>query len=705
MPPPRNLPLLQWLQLIMLLTASSQLLVCSSEELTKLSFYRNAQINGEILAYVDFDADGWIDFIALEAASNSERNKQSNEQLIRLHLWEQEASVMVPSIASSHTLLRSTDLLLPGGGQAVIEATSVADFNGDALPDLLISVRDNSTDRLRLWIAYGQTDRQSVGQVAMVTEAVDQPTLFDYNADLVTDFLVEVAPGKPVVFCGRHKQLSFTNYTDAFPGLSPQAAPNANLFVDLNADLRSDMLLRVVVGPAEEKFVLLSASAESGGFKRQTGLSAFALLPKFLLAKELKHSDNHTNSSNGSKFNVAVGPPEPMSADSDAGVDLALPVCLQEFTSDSVVGLKTRLKTAAWRCSSNSSAVWIYSSGAAAWCRVGVDGLGSSFALHPELPSSSQLLLRLRAADFDLDGRQDLVCLLRRLSDGALVPGLLRSVSDDDSTPTAVDCASGASASSFRFRAEELPLLAACQAHISEGGQWALAAVAPAELDLDGSPDLLTLCRHPTGAAVSRTYSQVHSQPGNFFRIQSLNSARCWGRSQQSCTYGRLPQGLPAPGPCVQLSIERRSGGHRAETACQLAQSSAHGRLPLPEMHFGLGQYSNYIERLTVAVPDNVPGGRGDADGPNRRQQDFGFIMPNSLLLVAPRPPDQPHKWLTWLIVRPFSHPHVWGVGLAFLLASGLAFAVAGVLQFVEYRRDKADRAAASPAGFMFDPH
>lgn len=96
--------------------------------------------------------------------------------------------------------------------------------------------------------------------------------------------------------------------------------------------------------------------------------------------------------------------------------------------------------------------------------------------------------------------------------------------------------------------------------------------------------------------------------------------------------------GTNLPGPQISYETTTTEGNSRAAIAAQLPQS-AYFCLHLPYTLFGLGRTPNFIDSLIVGV-----------SGENRT---WLQIIPNSQMVVIPRPKDHPEKWTARLFVTP----------------------------------------------------
>lgn len=96
--------------------------------------------------------------------------------------------------------------------------------------------------------------------------------------------------------------------------------------------------------------------------------------------------------------------------------------------------------------------------------------------------------------------------------------------------------------------------------------------------------------------------------------------------------------GTNLPGPKIEYKMTTQEGNSRAAVASQLPQS-AYFCLHLPYTLFGLGRTPNFVDNLIVGVSGH--------------SRTWPQIIPNSQMVVIPRPPENPQKWTARLFVTP----------------------------------------------------
>ncbi|KAI5729771.1 hypothetical protein M8J76_006465 [Diaphorina citri] len=137
----------------------------------------------------------------------------------------------------------------------------------------------------------------------------------------------------------------------------------------------------------------------------------------------------------------------------------------------------------------------------------------------------------------------------------------------------------------------------------------------------------------------------------------------------------RRTPGTNLPGPKISYKTSTPEGYPRVAVSTQLPQS-AHFALGLPYTIFGLGRTPNFIETLGVGMWNKT--------------RAWGFLIPNSQMVVIPFPQNSPDQWKAQLFVTP-SKLILQSV-LALVCTCLLIVSIIGVLYFKERREDKIER-------------
>ncbi|KAJ8675333.1 hypothetical protein QAD02_011119 [Eretmocerus hayati] len=133
--------------------------------------------------------------------------------------------------------------------------------------------------------------------------------------------------------------------------------------------------------------------------------------------------------------------------------------------------------------------------------------------------------------------------------------------------------------------------------------------------------------------------------------------------------------GTNLPGPSITYNTYTQDGLPRTAMGAQLPQS-AHLSMNLPFTIFGLGRTPNFIEMVTIGL--------------NGLKKECPQIIPNSQMVVIPKPMDDPSRWKAQLFVTPSK---IILLSAAALLATcGLITLIIVALYWKERREDKFEK-------------
>lgn len=96
--------------------------------------------------------------------------------------------------------------------------------------------------------------------------------------------------------------------------------------------------------------------------------------------------------------------------------------------------------------------------------------------------------------------------------------------------------------------------------------------------------------------------------------------------------------GTNLPGPRIEYNTTTQDGDPQHGASAQLPQS-AYFSLGLPYTTFGLGRTPNFVDSLTVGLSNN--------------SRTWTQLIPNSQMIVVPRPINEADKWKAQLFVTP----------------------------------------------------
>ncbi|KAF7990439.1 hypothetical protein HCN44_000244 [Aphidius gifuensis] len=145
-------------------------------------------------------------------------------------------------------------------------------------------------------------------------------------------------------------------------------------------------------------------------------------------------------------------------------------------------------------------------------------------------------------------------------------------------------------------------------------------------------------------------------------------------------SYGSLGKkkrtyGTNLPGPSISYDTTTQEGNHRKAIAAQLPQS-AHFSLNLPYTTFGLGRTPNFVDKLLIGVAGY--------------SREWRQIIPNSQMVVIPKPIDYPPGWKAQLFVTPSKLIYMSAAALA-----GTCVLISFIILYLwwkERREDKFER-------------
>lgn len=290
--------------------------------------------------------------------------------------------------------------------------------------------------------------------------------------------------------------------------------------------------------------------------------------------------------------------------DNDGIIDLVVPVCLKKDCEDSIIyshGLSRKngmtLKSFKWhKLWTNSKSRWKF---------------------DPQMFTDTKIPLRVNFGDFIMDGRIDAVSILvqRKNPDIRVAlqfvnqPCIDKEICDGPRT----------------FRVVEIE---------TKGNPISISLMDVYE---NGALDfMVSYTRQTTKTLISgvQVLKNDYNVEAAFLKVAVLSG------DKKSAKYGSN-----LPGAIVEIQTTDTDGNNLVRKATQLSQSS-YFALQLPYVVFGLGKSPNFVEKINVGV--------GRSDNPKvDRVRSWTSIIPNSQVIVIPRPKDSPSDWVTRLLVTP----------------------------------------------------
>lgn len=187
----------------------------------------------------DFNKDGRTDIVAITGSATSQGVK------LWLQLTSNPLCAQLPCVPNYEDATPLSALPTSGAFSSI----AVGDFNGDAAPDLALSLNSGLTPGVQIWAGDGNgafTKRQTLTPATGGT-AFNHALIADLNADTIPDLILARAPTG--AFAGVLTATGIGNGTfNAFQSLSASpsidsTAINHALIADLNADGKGDMIL------------------------------------------------------------------------------------------------------------------------------------------------------------------------------------------------------------------------------------------------------------------------------------------------------------------------------------------------------------------------------------------------------------------------------------------------------------------------------
>lgn len=232
--------------------------------------------------------------------------------------------------------------------------------------------------------------------------------------------------------------------------------------------------------------------------------------------------------------------------------------------------------------------------------------------------------ITIRGGDFNMDGYPDLVATLTN-KDGDVQTVLLENV-----PCVGPSCQNPAMSRTFAVQWDALK---------PEGDR----AVSGAFYDFyqDGILDVVLVQLDEQGHLHTVAHRNALDYDANFVKVIVLTGLKNpLAPPPQLSPMGRRKQtyGTNLPGPRVAYYTTNQDGYAQNGTSAQLPQS-AYLALQLPYSVFGLGRTPNFVDTMRV--------------GMGNRSREWRQIIPNSQMIVVPRPLREPGQWKAQLFVTP----------------------------------------------------
>jgi integrin alpha FG-GAP repeat containing protein 1 len=183
-----------------------------------------------VAAFGDYNADKLVDMFVIDQSGHT--------------LYVQNATGDAKKPFTELYMLYNTTL-----DDELIAGVMLADFDGDVQMDILVVLNRSSTKPdISVIVIWGN---HSMQPYRFNSTFVDEPILFDYNADMLPDLLIEMEPGQRSVWLGTKDVGSFQQVLSTKG--SHLFVPGSSAFIDLSAvqseyDYAADLLLTTTEG-------------------------------------------------------------------------------------------------------------------------------------------------------------------------------------------------------------------------------------------------------------------------------------------------------------------------------------------------------------------------------------------------------------------------------------------------------------------------
>ncbi|CAH8586522.1 unnamed protein product [Schistosoma turkestanicum] len=603
-------------------------------------FYQqlNAWPDFQLAAFTDLNADRRMDIIFANA---------DGSKLFAVLQPDSKGFQSTSSILSSVNFSPPVEIIGSGLSKP-IRGVATADFNGDSRIDLLLITRSSDVEPFDAYIAYGLSGqyRGKFYSPKLLGHFTSQPLVCDLNSDMIADIYGEVPGGNRVAHLGGNV---LTNLSGTFSGPS-WSRLGYSAFGDINGDGVPDIVILVDHANRQQLQVIRRTQSSIGSLPDVTNAELVDLDPKLLSTPQ----------------NV-LGLFVLNDFDYDGSIDLLLPVCRDT----------TCLETSSINMYSFKSEKWLPVNVIWEPSNVKENEMRWSLTSTPLIKSSlltTSLLIGPTVGDVNMDGKPDLGLGVTSWSTSGQNMGVYPGV--------------------FVNKGLNLNGVLTFQLTLLPGVQLPpdntrLRQLAFFDQSDDSILDLFMVSLNSDGRPSAQLFLSTVDTDPYFLKVVVLNGL-C--PSADSCSDGRLPYGLMVPGISSNLNTEAASGG-RHLSAALLSSQSCCSALQVPFEIFGLGQFANYVERLTISIPPSKT---------QIRSRLLSFIVPKAQIVINPYPLDNPSAWTMKLFLQPLYNMKVLYIAITLLCICILLSIIIGILQWFEFREDRFEKQRESQR-FHFD--
>jgi integrin alpha FG-GAP repeat containing protein 1 len=506
---------------------------------------------GQICGFGDMNKDRYTDLIVQSQSSNT-------------------LTVLIQSENGKFSQSKFPPIKLRfGSGSAVC---AVADFNGDALPDIMVTYDQHDlTLRSDIYL----NDVTSFVRHQLHLSLAQPPSIVDINGDGIADLVGFLAEDKSF-FCLRGdrniSKMEISCANESFPGHESLKNPFKSfphIFADLNGDLSSEIIfaLESPNNPEVPHFEAWKLKDLGKGYWEQ-----LRTIPDIPVS--------------GVKFDLFYfGSGVVTDFDADGSIDLLIPVCRNKDCN-------------------NVEYILIYSE-KKGWVYFQIDLKDAQLVVEKEGPV-------FRVGDFTLDGYPDLIATVSK--GNSIMPVIFENVEY-----------TGNQNFSRKFEmmvSQKVPQLVIP----AEMAQGRIKMAAFFDLKEDGTLDILVEYTDPAKNLKFNFIRCDDKGDTTFLKVQIFTNV-CT-RDCKNSNPNEIGSGISWHGACAYFSMPDSYGNTRMSAQCQLPQTSQRA-LHSPFLLFGLGRSPNFIDEVKLGSP-RLP------DQSQNQHSMLKQIVPNSRIIVVP---------------------------------------------------------------------
>lgn len=564
---------------------------------------------GIIGAFGDFDSDKLTDVFVISPQFNSFHIMKQHEHEPYLRRDGKSCSV------NRH--FQKLVSIIPG------------DFHGNTYMDVIAVTRDTRKDDTKydIRLIRGNTSALSCSRMntpkPLFSSRV-QPLMLDFNGDMISDLMGEdYETGKRTVWYGsmssRHARSEDTLKINSTFGSNDtqKMSDRSNSFVDLNCDQVADLFIS-----GKDQMEYWYADPVKASYGQDNSY------PSVLIEYPVGYE--------------TIGQSSFLDVDGDDHhqIEHVIPVTDSNGIS-SILMLDTRITT----CGASGVTQTVNSS---SWIEIAsnfsynhgngtsrLSFVSTSVTTKELIPFKYDFPITLRTGDFNGDGYPDLVTIMRD-SETQRSHMIILENYKSSSTPNG---------RSFRVYSNQPtsitdPII---------GTFFDFKENNNVNLDIIYSNDRILNESDPSNKTIEIGVRENKEEFDAYFIKILVASGRCpddrcykegWVGQQYRVNYG-----TNQPGPFISYTLSDENGNDKKSCGGQLT-SSSHFSLQTPYTIFGLGQFSNYVDKIRVTIPI-------ENNTSERRQMEKAEIVPGAQIIVIPHPRDDPNTWICRLFLYP----------------------------------------------------